>query len=231
MVKATYEQQQTLGKLSADCSSLLTHLVRQNDGRTDKEAREILYSILGLLPGTTPLLRASYTGWYGSNSVTPRVFSPEKKRLLEINEYDKSQLRCVCFTESTLEGLKAHCEVFKAKYGLAFDRDFLYGKGANPCLNIRDDLLRKEITSGYDQFDRRVYNFIPLPLHPYINIINKVFDSTHEREWRYVGDLHFSQEDVRIVFCPGEESKEFRAKCEGKASPEIRDLENLGIKH
>lgn len=83
MVKATCEQQQILAKLSSDCSPLLTHLVRQNDGKSDADAQNILRSILGLVPGTTPSLRASITGWYGSESVTPRVFSPEKGRLLE----------------------------------------------------------------------------------------------------------------------------------------------------
>jgi hypothetical protein len=229
MVKATHEQQRTLGKLSSDCSSLLTHLVRQNDGKTDDDARRDLRSILGLLPETTPVLRARHTGWYGSEVVTPRVFSPEKGRLLEVNEYDKGHLPCVCFTESTLDGLKAHCQVFKAKYGLAFDRDFLWGKGANPCMNIRDELLKKKIKSAYDQYDRYVYNFIPVDLHPYINIINGAFDAVHEREWRHVGDLQFSLADVRFVFCPRAESKEFRTECGGRATPEIRDLEDSGI--
>jgi hypothetical protein len=227
MVKATCEQQQILGKLSSDCSFLLTHLVRQNDGKNDQDAREILRSILGLLPNTTPMLRASITGWYGAESVTPRVFSPEKPGLLEINEYDKSQLRCVCFTESTLEGLKAHCQVFNAKYGLAFDRTFLFGKGANPCLNIREELLKKEIKSAYDQYNRHVYNFVPVELHPYVNVINDTFDATHEREWRHAGDLTFSLQDVRYVFCPRAEHEDFSSRLGTISDPQFCDLESL----
>ncbi|MEN6428460.1 MAG: hypothetical protein ABFE13_24195 [Phycisphaerales bacterium] len=226
MAKATYEQQQAIGKLSSDCSPLLTHLVRQNDGRSDADARRTLHSILGLWPETTPKLLARHTGWYGSESVTPRVFSPEKARLLETNEYDKSQLQCVCFTESTLEGLKAHNQIFKAKYGLAFSRDFLLGKGANPCLNLREELLKKSIKSAYDQYDRHVYNFIPMVLHPYVNVINHGFDATHEREWRHVGDLTFSREDIRYVFCPRAEQEEFSSRLGTISGLQFHDLES-----
>ena len=52
----------------------------------------------------------------------------------------------MCFTESTLEGLKAHREVFSAKYGIAFDRDYLFERGANPCINLRTSLLKASFT-------------------------------------------------------------------------------------
>jgi len=226
MVKATCEQQQILAKLSSDCSPLLTHLVRQNDGKSDEIARNNLCSILGLLPETTPLLRASVTGWYGSDSVTPRVFSPAMGRLLERFEYYKDQLRCVCFTESTLDGLRAHCRIFEAKYGLAFERIFLIGKGANPCLNIREEILKESITYGYDLYYRHVYNFIPMELHPYVNVINGTFDATHEREWRHVGDLAFSRADVRYVFCPRVEQDLFSSQLGTISGLQFRDLES-----
>ena len=47
------------------------------------------------------------------------------------------------------------------------------------------------------------------PLQPYVNIINEAFDATHEREWRYVGDLRFSLEELRFVFCPESDFGDF----------------------
>ena len=99
-------------------------------------------------------------------------------------------------------------------------------EGANPCLNLREELLKKSIKSAYDQYDRHVYNFIPVELHPYVNIINHGFDATHEREWRHVGDLTFSLEDIRYVFCPRAEQEEFSSRLGTISGLEFHDLES-----
>jgi hypothetical protein len=203
MPKANAEMARELAKLSPDCSFLLTHLIRQHEGRTAADAKAVLKSILsidGWIPA--PLLRAGDVGWYsvaGANLFNPVTSAFDAH----------ASSKAVCFTESTLEGLKAHREVFGAEYGIAFDRDYLFERGANPCLNLRTSLLKATFTRNGEMFPRSVFNFIPPQLHPYVNVINEAFDATHEREWRYAGDLHFAYNDAMFVFCPVAEFAEF----------------------
>ncbi len=204
MPKTNSEIARELARLSSDCSFLLTHLVRQNDGQSDAAAKKALLSIL--VVGSTPprpYLRSSAVGWY--SRLSPNVFDPET------GEFDGPiDSHAVCFTESTLAGLKAHRDVFHAQYGLAFDRDFLFERGANPCLNIRESLLKEKVTFVGERYERRVYNFIPHHLQPFVNIITESFDATHEREWRYPGDFSFKYREVLFVFCP---EKDFPIFC------------------
>ncbi len=196
MAKASKKDAQDIARLSSDCSFLLTHIIRQNGetSRTDIDANGILEKIL-----EGKCLKASKVGWYNTcddtNYVDPKTNTIRKPNLA----------KAVCFTESTLAGLRAHAVVFKAKYGLSFDRDYLFSKGANPCLNISGSLLKAEIQRNGERFSQHVYNFIPEQLHPFVNIINEAFDATHEREWRHLKDLHFDFMDVKFLFCPEED--------------------------
>lgn len=203
MPKTNAEIARELARLSPDCSFLLTHLVRQNDGRSNIRARKILCSILDVdAKAPKPFLKASPVGWYGTASAN--VFNP---LTCEFDGLSKS--KAVCFTESTLAGLKAHRDVFASRYGVAFDRDLLFECGANPCLNIRESLLKESFTLPGERYSRFVYNFIPHQLYPFVNIIHESFDATHEREWRYPGDLSFQYRDVLFVFCPEKDFPKF----------------------
>jgi hypothetical protein len=84
----------------------------------------------------TPKLIESPVGWY--SSCYPNIFDPITSVFTA-----EANTKGVCFTESTLIGLRAHRDVFTVKYAIAFDRDWLFDKGANPCLNIRQELLKK----------------------------------------------------------------------------------------
>lgn len=220
MPKANVEMARELAKLSPDCSFLLTHLIRQHEGMTAADAKAVLKSILSIdewIPA--PLLRASDVGWYSVASAN--LFNPVTRA------FDApASSKAVCFTESTLEGLKAHREVFGAEYGIAFDRNYLFDRGANPCLNIRDSLLKATFTCSGERFERGVFNFIPPQLHPYVNVINEAFDATHEREWRYAGDLDFAYNDAMFVFCPVAEFAEF-AGVQTAGKPVLFDLQWL----
>lgn len=122
-----------------------------------------------------------------------------------------------------MAGLKAHRDIFASQYGIAFDRDLLFNRGANPCLNIRQSLLKKSFTLPGKQSQRAVYNFIPYQLHPFVNISHESFEATHEREWRYPGDLSFKYKDVLFVFCP---EKDFPRFCciQSSGRPVLFDL-------
>jgi hypothetical protein len=217
MPKANAEVSRDLARLSSDCSFLLTHLVRQNNGLNDSAARKILHSILNVdRKPPKPLLRASTVGWYSVAS--PKVFDPETYEFDgPIDSY------AVCFTESTLAGLKAHRDVFHAQYGISFDRDFLFKRGANPCLNIRESLLKAKIKLAEERYPPSVYNFIPTLLQPYVNIIHESFDATHEREWRYPGDFQFKYRDVFFVFCPKRDFPTFSV-IQSQGRPVLFDL-------
>lgn len=193
-----------LAKLSPDCSFLLTHLIRKNGSHTDTTPQEKLISILSL-ENRTPILKAHPVGWYGTTEKA-KIFKPYTS-----NQFiSPSQIKGVCFTDSTLAGLKAHRDVFKAFHGLAFDRDFLFHKGANPCLNISNSLL-KETANNYKSQSKykNVYNFIPDQLTGLVNIIHESFDATHEREWRILQDFKFNYADIKFVFCPLDEFEKF----------------------
>lgn len=215
MSKTNAELARELAKNSSDCSFLLTHLIRQDEGRGDVEAKCTLKMILGIdSKSPNPLLKSSCTGWYGTSS--PGVFNPESGKLDGTIEN-----KAVCFTESTLSGLKAHRDLFQVKYGIAFDRDFLFKKGANPCINIGESLLR--LQTRFRGTARHLYNFIPNALQPFVNVIHGSFDATHEREWRFAGDLRFSWPEVRFVFCPEREFSLFK-RVQTNAIPCLFDL-------
>lgn len=202
MPKTTADEARALAKNSSDCSFLLSHLIRQNGGKSDADAKAALQGILGISASGAPQLRASVTGWYGTAAAN--IFNPITSRF-DIT----SQNRAVCFTESTLAGLKAHRDLFNVRYGLAFDRDDLFKRGANPCLNISAALLKTSFVRDGESYPRAVFNFIPPNLHPFVNVIHESFDATHEREWRFPGDMLFEIREVRFVFCPETEFADF----------------------
>lgn len=217
MPKSTIDQAKKLARLSSDCSFLLTHLVRNND--IEKlTPKDKLISILNINNHKNPKLLASPTGWYGV-STDAKIFKPHTGGIFLPPENIKS----VCFTDSTLTGLKAHREVFKVKYGIAFDRDFLFKNGANPCINIRESLLKSEVSNPKENSYNFVYNFIPNELAGFVNIIHESFDATHEREWRIIGDFDFRYLDIKFIFCPENEFDLFH-KIQKNGLPVLFDL-------
>jgi hypothetical protein len=205
MSKSTTDQAEELARLSSDCSFLLTHLIRDNNN-TPNDPSMILRSILGIDDSQPPVLKSRTIGWYATcPEPGPKLYQPGTCELF----FSPTQMQGVCFTESTLAGLKAHRMVFNANYGLAFDRRFLFERGANPCLNIRNDILKMQITDN--DYYNHLYNFIPDAIAGYINIISDSFDSTHEREWRFLGDFTFESKDIKFIFCPECEFKIFSA--------------------
>ncbi len=116
--------------------------------------------------------------------------------------------------------------MFDSHYGVAFDRDHLFSRGANPCLNIRNDLLKQTLKVPGEGFSRSLFNFIPRPLLPFVNIIHSGFDATHEREWRVAGDLEFEATEIKFIFCPEKDFPVF-AGLQSAGLPALFDLEWL----
>jgi hypothetical protein len=215
--KTNAEESQELARKSPDCSFLLTHLIRQNDGKTDSDAQHIMSLILDLHSQSQKAkLLASKTGWY--SAANAKYFNPEVGELAYTMEY-----KSVCFTESTLSGLKAHRDMFGAKYGLSFDREFLFNKGAAPCINIPSNIFKSKLSFNSNEHNRSVYNFVPKELHPYINVMNSSFDASHEREWRHHQDMDFKWSDIKFIFCP-EEDFAHLSKIQVNGLPTLFDL-------
>lgn len=225
MGKATKDEIEKLAQLSTDCSFILSHLIRQNTGsiKNDKDARNALISILDLSNSKPkPLIESGNTGWYGT--LNAKVHDPSSPHDPDHPGYffKPENISGVCFTESTFAGLKGHREVFKIKYGLSFTKKFLFNKGANPCLNIRESILKSKVNQKSDSYDS-LYNFIPAQLAGFVNIINESFDAVHEREWRYLGDFEFEWSDILFVYCPCEEFDYF-SKIQINGLPILFDL-------
>lgn len=205
MPKTNQKQSRELALDSIDCSFILTHLIRQNDDKTDEQARDMLVDILDINNKCkSPKLISSDVGWYSSSSTsTCNIYNPKN------NDFSgKINTKAVCFTESTLQGLKSHFKHFNAKYAISFGRSFLMKKGANPCINLINDILKKEKIDNNGR-DRHLYNYLPEEILPFVNIISEVYDSSHEREWRTVNCLEFKVSNIKFLFCPQEDFERF----------------------
>ena len=227
-MKASKNDVERLGSLSVDCGFLLSHLIRQDSSNQncDKNALDTLRSILSSNGDiSNPVLKGGKIGWYGLNNA--KIFDPSCPHMPERPGYfsDPKQKHAVCFTESTLFGLKAHVEIFNAKYGLAFTRKYLLARGVNPCLNIREDILKSKINEKSGLYDK-LYNFIPDSLTGYVNIINDSFDAIHEREWRILGNFEFVLQDIFFIFCPSEDFH-FFSHIQKDGMPNLFDLKWL----
>ena len=91
---------------------------------------------------------------------------------------------------------------------------------------VQIHVLKASFTRNGEKFPRSVFNFIPPQLHPYVNVINESFDATHEREWRYAGNLSFDYENVMFVFCPVADFPEFTS-VQTNGRPVLFDLQWL----
>ena len=230
MGKTTKSEADRLAALSIDCSFMLSHLIRQRQDskiiNSDDEAKKKLTSILALdSPKNQMVLKSNKIGWY--KDLDAKIHDPECNYNPNHpgNFFPPKQKNGVCFTESTLMGLKAHREIFKTKYGIAFRRDYLFERGANPCLNIRDEILKLRVNNLHSNYCK-LYNFIPENLIGYINVIHESFDATHEREWRHLGDFKFKRKNILFVFCPYEDFEIF-SKIQRKGMPILFDLKWL----
>lgn len=223
MAKTNKQEAERLARLSSDCSFLLSHLVRQRqDGqliKTNEEARTILSSILAFQNTQQPTLKGGLIDWY-ANLENSCILDPNDPRQF----YKPNEIHGVCFTDCTLSGLRAHRDIFDVRYGIAFDREYLYQRGANPCINIREEILKLSLIKRKE--NNKLHNFLPYEIIGYINIINETFDATHEREWRFLGDLDFGYQDIKFIFCPENEFHLF-SNIQEKGKPVLFDLQWL----
>lgn len=128
----------------------------------------------------------------------------------------------VCFTECPWTSLVEHAKKY-SPYGIGFKKDFIFNCGGSPALYVRRDLLSKD--NWLDCLDKELH-YLLTPFWPIYASKKgakgklppqyKVYDYTHEREWRLPNDLCFSKDDIEfIVVDTYEDIEDIRNKISG----------------
>ena len=99
--------------------------------------------------------------------------------------------KVVCFTECPWGSLLRHAEKY-SPYGIGFTKKLIYSRKGNPVLYLNPELFNLQ------QKDNPIYPFINpfLPLYASENqkkmaFHGRIFDYTHEREWRLIRYFKF----------------------------------------
>ncbi|MCD8361912.1 MAG: hypothetical protein LUC98_02925 [Lachnospiraceae bacterium] len=113
--------------------------------------------------------------------------------------------RAVCLQEHSLYSLAENIlfedEKATLKYeafGLRFNKGVLFQKGARPA-----------IYGTEEELDQIPENLQWRCIRMDISDSNKIVDWSHEREWRYNGDLMFEYSDIEVILGCGKSYREF----------------------
>ena len=138
----------------------------------------------------------------------------------------------VCFQDAPLVAIcqnvfyeqkyKEQNEKAKVRYravGIAFPKDYAYGKGARPVV--------------YDQTQAaKEY----LPSHQWWRIVNfdlgdenNIIDWTHEREWRVPGDFPFERSEATLLFVNADTYKAFQNLCRKNEKPYLEEVRGIVV--
>jgi hypothetical protein len=120
----------------------------------------------------------------------------------------------VCFTEGNPKALYDHSDYY-SKYGIAFSKfNLMKNHQAAPAIYIPGVLIVE------------VRDILPLPLVPYVNMIEPgKCDYHHEREWRVPRDISFTHNQIAHLYAP--RSSQARIRNETRFRGPIYDLEEL----
>lgn len=197
-----------------DYSRFLVHLTRDNEGN---DAEDNLINIL-------KIKKIEAKNHYS-------LFVYHINKHLAFKEDLRKKFNVVCFTEVPLDQIKHLCRnkrrspAFEFKpYGLIFWKSDLLSIGTNPAIYLnssKDDLCKLLIGDFKEKFDgvKTVADLINTfgsssrPIVKYYSLINKLnkdYDFTWEREWRYTGDFNF--EFNQLVAIIAENPEEFIKK-------------------
>lgn len=128
---------------------------------------------------------------------------------------DLDSQKAVCFTEVPL----THAERVTARrsaYGFAFDKAAAVLRGANPILYAYQNQslalnMRQMMNLAIDKGDTDDPIF---KITPFVDVPGVYFGSTYlfewEREWRKLGDYHFSAEEISFIILPEERHNKAR---------------------
>lgn len=168
-------QEKWIERISRRCdfTSRITHLTKRTD---NQNAFETLCNILD-----SKTILGSDADGYIRNGNKAVCFQDIPLYSLTENIIYEEELR-LSYTQG--EETKFRYEAF----GLRFNKGQLFKKGGRPVIYGTDDELKKLPESEQWRCVK----------HDLANSEN-IVDWTHEREWRYNGDLHFEYNEIEVI--------------------------------
>lgn len=167
--------------------------------------------------------------------------------------------KTVCFTETPLEHIWMMCEEIEHRevnmqpYGLVFTKTWARREGANPVFYMDQtpghDWLTKpvnlmlEAAAAGQAVDKDLAgNWVTVPLSdapvakiaPFIEPMGKfnvLREWWWEREWRHVGDLAFSWDDIVVVLVPEGEQQTFHTAFEARRVDEDIEAPDRALRY
>jgi hypothetical protein len=109
--------------------------------------------------------------------------------------------KCVCLSECSLPGLIGLSERF-GRFGFVFRKQQLFAAGARPCAYLADDeyaLIASHKNDPEGSAGRHLWGLSNILRPP---SFGQVQDYTHDREWRYFGDLSLTVVSPEALIVP-----------------------------
>lgn len=183
-----------------DMSTSLIHLTREKPTQTQID---VLYTIL----------RDKKIN--GSTTSSGFIVGSEKAVC-----FQDAPLYSICqntfFEQKKMEQDKTYKLRYRA-FGLLFDKQFAYKKGARPVIYEKTDIAKTFLPSSEYW---RIVNF---------NLENdgSIIDWTHEREWRIKGDFEFELSDVTIIVIRQSHIKELISKFKNEGIDLMNEIKGI----
>ena len=178
-------------KRKRDFSPFLVHLTKDNT-HSRLPANEILEKILN----EQTLVAANHYCLFDSDLKKSK------------NASIKDKFKVVCFTETPIDLIDVLLLEVEGRYffrpkpfGLVFTKDFISECGGNPVFYASGGLF-DSLWHLYNDAKARDFG---LSDHKFLALVNRCDDQIDfhwEREWRVVGDLKFTLDDVYCALCP-----------------------------
>ncbi|MBO1017965.1 DUF2971 domain-containing protein [Achromobacter sp. SD115] len=188
-----------------DLSTQVVHLTREQTAGATKGTAEVLFDIV---------------------DQQRIVASPVHQAFIVGN------ISAVCFQDAPLGAIcqnvfyeqkyKEQNEKAKVRYramGIAFAKDYAYGKGARPVVYDQTRVAKEYLSS--DQW-WRIVNFD-------LSDENNIIDWTHEREWRVPGDFTFDRSEVTLLFVNAGSYKAFQSLCKKKDKSYLEEVRGVVV--
>lgn len=128
----------------------------------------------------------------------------------ELNKLPKYRDKTVCLSEKPFESLSKLSSRRGSKFGLAFTKEFIISKGGNRVWYVEKN------SAQHISLEKMAFsnNSSLMELAPFIEIVsnnqNERRDFDWEREWRVIGQIPFSPEDVKYLFIPSDSHQQAR---------------------
>jgi hypothetical protein len=189
----------------SDLSTQVVHLTREKLTGEKKSAGTVLYDIID-----QQRIKASSVAEAFIVGNIPAVC------------FQDAPLGAICqnvFYEQKYKEQNKNAKLRYRAMGLAFPKDYAYGKGARPVVYDRTQ-------------DAKEY----LPNHQWWRIVhfdlsdqNNIIDWTHEREWRARGDFEFERGKATLLFVNEGSYKSFAKACKENGRSYLEEVRGVVV--